>query len=113
VIGDGRQWMSWIALDDLLDVILHAIAEESLSGPVNAVAPHPVTNEEWTEMLARILRRPAVLPVPAFAARAAFGEMADELLLASQRTLPQRLVERGFAFRHPDIDDALASVLAA
>ncbi len=110
-IGDGRQWISWIALDDLLDVILHAIADESLSGPVNAVAPHPVTNEEWTEMLGKILRRPAVLPMPAFAARAAFGEMADELLLASTRVLPERLLAARHFFRFAEAEPALRHLL--
>jgi len=110
-IGDGRQWMSWIALDDLLDVILHAIADESLNGPVNAVAPHPVTNEEWTEMLAKVLRRPAVLPMPGFAARAAFGEMADELLLASTRVLPERLLAARHFFRFPEAEPALRHLL--
>ena len=110
-IGDGRQWMSWIALDDLLDVILHAIADESLNGPVNAVAPHPVTNEEWTEMLAKVLRRPAVLPMPGFAARAAFGEMANELLLASTRVLPERLLAARHFFRFPEAEPALRHLL--
>ncbi len=112
-IGDGRQWMSWIALDDLLDVILHAIADESLSGPVNAVAPHPMTNEEWTEMLGKILRRPTVMPMPAFAARAAFGEMADELLLASTRVLPERLLAARHFFRFAEAEPALRHLLGS
>ena len=110
-IGEGRQWMSWIALDDLLDVILHAIADDSLTGPVNAVAPHPVTNEEWTQLLAKVLRRPAVVPMPAFAARAALGEMADELLLASTRVLPERLLAARHPFRFFEVEPALRHLL--
>jgi NAD dependent epimerase/dehydratase family enzyme len=103
--------MSWIALDDLLDVILHAIADESLSGAVNAVAPHPVTNDEWTELLAKLLRRPAIFPMPAFAARAALGEMADELLLASTRVLPERLLAARHSFRFLEAEPALRHLL--
>lgn len=110
-IGDGRQWMSWIALDDVLDVILHAIADDSLTGPVNAVAPHPVTNGEWTELLAKILHRPAFMPMPAFAARAAFGEMADELLLSSTRVLPERLLAARHGFRFLEAEPALHHLL--
>jgi len=107
MIGDGHQWMSWIALDDLLDVILHSIAEESLSGPVNAVAPHPVSNEEWTKILGHVLNRPTLVPMPAFAARAAFGEMAEELLLASTRVLPERLLAARHPFRYLEAEAAL------
>lgn len=110
-VGDGRQWMSFIALDDLLAAILHAITTESLRGPVNAVAPEPVTNAQFTKALGRALGRPTLLPMPLFAARAAFGEMADELLLASQRARPARLVASGFAFAHPTIDSALRQAL--
>jgi len=111
VIGDGRQWMSWIALDDLLDVILHAIADDSLAGAVNAVAPHPVTNEEWTKLLGGVLRRPTIFPMPAFAARAAFGQMADELLLASTRVLPERLLAARHPFRFFEAEPALRQLL--
>jgi len=111
VIGDGRQWVSWIALDDLLDVILHAIADTSLSGPVNAVAPHPVTNEEWTKLLGRVLARPTLVPMPGFVARAAFGEMADELLLASTRVLPERLLAARHPFRFLEAEAALRYLL--
>ena len=111
VIGDGRQWMSWIALDDLLDVILHAVADTSLSGPVNAVAPHPVTNEEWTRLLGRVLARPTLVPMPAFAARAVLGEMADELLLSSTRVLPERLLAARHPFRFLEAEGALRHLL--
>jgi len=111
VIGDGRQWMSWIALDDLLDVVLHAMAEPSLAGVVNAVAPHPVTNEEWTRALGQVLSRPTILPMPAFAARAAFGEMADELLLSSTRVIPEMLLAARHTYRYLELEPALRGML--
>jgi uncharacterized protein (TIGR01777 family) len=112
VVGDGRQWMSWIALDDVVGAIQHALVTETLRGPVNAVAPGPVTNAELTRTLGRVLRRPTLVPLPAFAARLAMGEMADALLLASQRVLPARLQASGYSFRHPTLEGALRSVLA-
>ncbi len=110
-IGSGRQFMSWIAIDDSVGAIHHAIVTESLQGPVNAVTPTPVTNAEYTRTLARVLSRPAVAPMPAFAARIAFGEMADALLLASQRVMPTRLQETGYRFKHPELDGALRHLL--
>ena len=110
-IGSGRQWMSWIALDDLIGAILHSLTTESLRGPVNAVAPTPVTNREFGRTLGRVLRRPALLPLPAFAARLLLGEMADELLLASQRIRPMRLEATSFAFRYPTLEGALRAAL--
>jgi hypothetical protein len=112
-IGDGRQWMSWIALDDAVGVIHHALFAEGIDGPVNAVAPQAVTNAEYTATLGRVLRRPAVLPMPAFAARLAFGELADELLLASQRAQPRRLVETGYDFAYPELEGALRHQLGS
>ena len=106
-IGGGRQWMSWVALDDAVGVIHHALFTDELQGPVNAVAPQPVTNSEYTRILGRILRRPTVLPMPSFAARLAFGELANELLLASQRAVPRRLQETGYVFARPDLEGAL------
>jgi len=111
VIGGGRQYMSWVALDDLIRVILHLLSEDGRSGPVNAVAPNPVTNREFTKTLGRILRRPTIATVPAFAARLALGEMADELLLASARVIPQRLLNAGFEFDHPTLEAALRTAL--
>lgn len=110
-IGSGRQFMSWISLDDAVGAIHHALITESLAGPVNAVAPSPVTNAEFTRTLARVLRRPAIAPLPVFAARLAFGEMADALLLASQRVLPDRLQATGYGFRFPDLEGALRHLL--
>jgi uncharacterized protein len=111
VIGDGTQWMSWIALDDVIGAIRHALATDMLRGPVNAVAPAPVTNAEFTRTLGRVLGRPALVPLPAFAARLALGEMADELLLTSQRVVPARLQASGYRFRHQTLEDALRAAL--
>ena len=106
-IGSGRQYMSWIALDDLVGAILHAITCDRLEGPVNAVSPHPVTNAEFTRVLARALGRPALMALPAFAARLAFGQMADELLLASARVSARKLERSGYRFRYPRLEEIL------
>ena len=111
VLGSGDQYMSWIALDDLVGIVRHALADESLSGPVNAVAPRAVTNREFTRTLGQVLRRPTILPAPAFALRIALGEMADALLLASTRVDPAALRGGSFEFRHPELDGALRQVL--
>jgi uncharacterized protein len=110
-IGTGRMAMSWISLDDLTGCITQALTDESLSGPVNAVAPEPVTNAEFTRTLARVLHRPAVLPVPAPMLQAVFGEMANETLLASTRVEPARLKAAGYEFRHRSLTSALRHVL--
>jgi len=111
VVGSGAQWMSWIALEDVIGAIRHVLATDALRGPVNAVAPTPVTNTEFTRTLGRVLGRPTLLPMPAFAARLAFGEMADELLLASLRVVPTRLQASGYRFREPTLGGALRSAL--
>ncbi|MGA8752135.1 TIGR01777 family oxidoreductase [Candidatus Deferrimicrobium sp.] len=111
VIGNGRQYVSWIALDDLVGIVLHALQPGELRGPVNAVAPCPVTNRELTEGLGKALSRPTLLPVPAFALRLAVGEMADALLLASARVVPRRLEETGYRFRFPELPAALRHLL--
>ena len=110
-VGSGRQWMSWISITDVVGAIQHALATEALWGPVNAVAPHPVTNAEFTRTLGRVLGRPTIFPMPAFAARLAFGEMADALLLSSQRVQPVKLQSSGFQFRHPELEGALRELL--
>ncbi|MGE5188876.1 MAG: TIGR01777 family oxidoreductase [Gemmatimonadota bacterium] len=110
-VGSGDQYMSWIALDDLVGVVDHAIRTPSLEGPVNAVSPRPVTNREFAKILGRVLGRPAVLPAPAFAVRLILGEMADDLLLASARVVPERLLLSGYAFRHPELEGALRHLL--
>jgi uncharacterized protein len=112
-IGCGRQFWSWIALDDLLGAVLHALAADRLDGPINVVAPHPVTNAEFAEILARTLNRPAVFPLPAFAARLMFGEMAEATLLASTRVRPGRLQASGFAFQFAELEQALRHQLEA
>ena len=113
VIGDGRQYCSWIELNDLVRVIELCLALETLAGPVNAVAPTPVTNREFTRVLGRALGRPTLVPLPALAARLLLGEMGQALLLDSARALPRRLERAGFRFRHPDLEDALRVALAS
>ena len=110
-IGSGRQYLSWISIDDLVGVIHHAMVTEALRGAVNAVAPAPVTNLEFTKALGKVLSRPTLFPMPAFAARLAFGEMADAALLASTRVEPARLLQTGYTFRHPELAGALRHVL--
>jgi uncharacterized protein (TIGR01777 family) len=110
-IGSGEQYVSWIALPDLVGVIRHTLATDSLEGPVNAVAPHPLTNREFTKLLGRILGRPTIAVLPAFAARLLFGEMANELLLASARAEPAKLLASGYRFRLPEPEGALRHLL--
>jgi hypothetical protein len=110
-IGRGDQYMSWISIDDLAGVIQHALLSETLRGPVNAVAPNPVTNLVFAQTLGRVLRRPTPFPLPAFAARLVFGEMANELLLASTRVDPAKLLASGYGFRHTELAGALRQLL--
>jgi uncharacterized protein (TIGR01777 family) len=112
-VGNGRQYMSWIAIDDVLSAILHCAVTENLHGPVNAVAPAAVTNAELTRTLARVLHRPALLPVPAPALRLVLGEMAQELLLSSTRVWPRRLIESGFSFQYAELESCLRHQLGA
>ena len=111
-IGSGKQFMSWVALDDVVGAILHALTTEGLRGAVNAVAPNAVTNLEFTKTLGRVLSRPTIFPMPAFAARAAFGEMADELLLAGAHVQPAQLQAGGYRFQYPQLEGALRHLLA-
>lgn len=111
VIGSGKQYMSWIAIDDVAGAILHCLADQKISGPVNVVAPNAVTNSGFTRALGAVLHRPTFCPVPDFAARLAFGEMADALLLSSTRVVPNKLVASGYHFMYPDIEAALHHVL--
>ncbi|HQR18999.1 MAG TPA: TIGR01777 family oxidoreductase [Gemmatimonadales bacterium] len=110
-IGSGRQWMSWIALDDAIAAVLEALHNEQARGPINAVAPGPVRNAEFAAALGAALHRPALIPAPAFALRLLYGEMADAALLASQRVVPSRLEALGFRFRHPALPGALGAIL--
>lgn len=110
-LGNGRQWVSWITRQDLVAAIRFALTQDGLRGPVLAVAPQPVRNREFTQALGRALHRPAVLPAPAFALRLLLGEMADALLLSSQRALPRRLQAMGFRFAQPELGPALRDLL--
>ncbi len=110
VMGSGRQYMSWIAIDDVVGAIEHLLGAP-VAGPVNLVAPHPVSNREFTKTLGRLLRRPTVLRMPTFALRLGLGEVADELLLAGARVQPARLTASGYRFRHPALEGALGHLL--
>ncbi len=112
VIGSGQQYFSWIALDDLVRAIQFALEAAALCGPVNATAPHPVTNRKFTKTLGRVLGRPTIFPMPAFAARLAFGEMADEMLLGGARVEPAALQSAGFEFDHATLEPALRTILS-
>jgi len=111
ILGNGRQYMSCIALDDAVGVIEFALNHYTVRGPINVVCPQPVTNYDYTKSLGKLLGRPTIFPVPGFAARLAFGEMADALLLSSARVIPERLVAAGYQFRHPTLEDSLRSAL--
>ena len=111
ILGSGKQYMSWIALDDAIAAIAHTLDNTSLVGPVNVVAPQAVTNQEFTKTLGRVLGRPTLFPMPAFAARLVFGEMADALLLSSSRVEPSVLTKSGFHFQWSDLESALRHLL--
>lgn len=110
-VGNGRQWMSWVDLQDVVGAVLHALRTDLLLGPVNVTSPNPVTNAQFTKVLASVLSRPAIFPMPAFAARLVFGQMADELLLASQRVEPAKLLGSGYVFQRPDLRGSLEAIL--
>ncbi len=110
-LGSGRQWMAWISIEDLLAIVERALGDGAMRGSINATAPEPVTNAAFTRALGRALHRPALLPAPEFALRLALGAMADEMLLASQRVVPDALLRAGFRFTHPRLEDALRAAL--
>jgi uncharacterized protein (TIGR01777 family) len=110
-MGNGRQWWSWVDINDLVGAVQHVIKTETLQGPVNVVAPSPVRNADFTKTLASVLSRPAIFPMPAFAARLVFGQMGDELLLASQKVEPGKLMASGYVFQKPDLRKALEDIL--
>jgi uncharacterized protein (TIGR01777 family) len=112
-IGSGGQFLSWIDLQDLIGVIHHAMVEETLSGPVNAVAPEPLPQAEFARILGRILGRPSLVPLPAFVVRLALGEMGEALLLEGARVVPRKLLDSGFEFRAPDLESSLRPLLGA
>jgi uncharacterized protein len=111
-LGSGKQWMSWVALEDVVRILRAAIADETIHGPVNVVAPHPVQNSEFTQALAGVLHRPAIFPAPAFALRLALGQMADALLLSSQRVQPEKLAKLNYQFRFETLQPALQAILS-
>ena len=111
VVGSGKQWMSWISMDDHIVVINYVIENENIRGAVNAVSPHPVTNQEFTKTLGEVLYRPTFLPLPEFAVSMVLGEMGDALLLASTKVLPKRLQDAGFEFKFPDLKAAIENAL--
>jgi uncharacterized protein (TIGR01777 family) len=111
VVGNGQQYLSWVALDDVVGAVYHALMTDTLHGPVNVVSPHPVTHREYTRVVGRVLRRPTLVPLPAFVARLAFGEMAEALFLASARVEPSRLIDSGYVFRYPELATALQHLL--
>lgn len=111
VLGDGRQYMSWIGLDDLAGAIFHLLTDESLTGAVNCVSPNPVTNREFTKTLGRVLSRPTIFPVPGFMAKLGLGQMAEELLLSGARIMPEVLSRSGYRFRSSNLEDCLRSQL--
>lgn len=110
-MGSGEQYMSWIHIDDMVRLILFVMDQPVITGPVNAVSPQAVINRDFSQILAGVLRRPALFPMPVFVLRLLFGEMADTVLLASQRVLPSRALVSGFEFRYPDLKDAFENLL--
>jgi len=112
VVGSGKQWMSWISMEDHIAVINCVIENENIRGAVNSVSPNPVTNEEFTKTLGEVLYRPTFLPLPEFAVSMVFGEMGDALLLASTKVLPKRLEDAGFQFKYPQLKPAIENAVA-
>ena len=112
-IGDGRQYVGWISLEDAVAALIYAVENDALRGPVNLTAPQQVTNAELTRTLGRVLRRPTLMPLPAFAAKLVLGELAEEGLLASQRVRPTRLLDAGFEFAYPELEGALRRALSS
>jgi uncharacterized protein (TIGR01777 family) len=111
-IGSGQQWMSWISLADVIEILRFALEHGKVRGPINVISPEPMQNAEFTRTLASVMHRPALFPAPAFALRLALGEMADALLLSSQRVLPQNLEKLGYHFLHADLKSALAAIVS-
>ena len=110
-VGSGKQFMSWISMDDLIGIIYHTINDDSLSGPVNIVAPHPVSNLELTRTLGKVISRPTLFTIPASLIKMVFGEMGKEVLLASTRVEPKKIMASGYRFRHPELEVALRHLL--
>ncbi len=110
-IGSGKQWMSWIHLNDIVGIIRYAIDNEAVIGPINGTAPNPVTNKLFSKTLGKVLKRPAIFPMPAFVVKLLFGQMGEELLLAGQRVVPDKIIQQGYQFNYPELEDALRDVV--
>ena len=111
ILGSGKQYMSWISIDDMVRAIKFLIYEDSLNGPYNLTAPNPVTNKEFTKILGKVIKRPTILPLPGFAAKLIFGEMAEALLLSGNNVIPEKLLAAGYTFKHSDLRQALKDLL--
>jgi uncharacterized protein (TIGR01777 family) len=110
-IGSGNQWMSWIHMADIVGLIRYAIEQESIRGAINGTAPVPVTNKEFSKTLGKVLKRPAIFPMPAFVVKILFGQMGEELLLAGKRVVPDKMVQAGYSFKYADLDSALKDIV--
>lgn len=110
-IGSGKQWMSWIHMDDIVGIIRYAVENESVQGPINGTAPNAVTNKDFSKKLGSVLKRPAIFPMPAFVVKLLFGQMGEELLLAGQRVIPEKIVKSGYQFKYPKLEDALKDII--
>ena len=110
-IGNGKQWMSWIHLDDIVGMIRFAIDNEAIQGPINGTAPQPVTNKVFSKTLGKVLKRPAIFPMPAFVVKLLFGQMGEELLLSGQRVVPVKLSNAGYEFNYPQLEEALRDIV--
>ena len=111
ILGSGKQYMSWISIDDMVRAIKFLIYEDSLNGPYNLTAPNPVTNKEFTKILGKVIKRPTIVPLPGFAAKLIFGEMAEALLLSGNNVIPEKLLAAGYTFKHSDLKEALKDLL--
>ncbi len=110
-IGSGKQWMSWIHIEDLIGIIRFSVDNETVSGPINATASEPVSNKDFSKTLAKVLRRPAIFPMPAFIVKRLFGEMGEELLLSGQRVIPEKITQAGYQFKYAKLEDALRDII--
>ena len=111
MVGSGKQWMSWVSLDDVVGIVNYALENENLRGAVNVSSPNPITNEEFTKTLGEVLYRPTFLPLPEFAVNLVFGEMGDALLIDSTKVVPKRLLDAGYEFKYPEIKPALENAV--
>lgn len=111
-IGSGKQWMSWVHMDDIVGMIRFAIDNETIKGPINGTAPEPATNKAFSKALGKALKRPAIFPMPAFVVKMLFGQMGEELLLAGQKVIPKKLTQAGYQFKHSTLEDALEDIVS-